>query len=499
MAALVCAFIAPAGASAALLSQVGSYSDPVYVTSDPSNPDRLFVVERAGTIQLTTPSGTSQFLDISGRVQSGYVEQWLLSMAFAPDFASSGLIYLYYVGTDSGKIHVAEVHASGDSADPATLRDVITIPHSDAPNHNGGQLQFGPDGYLYIGTGDGGGANDSTGAGNNAQNLGVRLGKLLRIDPRQSGSQSYSVPADNPFVGSPGAAPEIWSYGLRNPYRFSFDRATGDLVIGDVGQGVYEEVDYAAAPDGGRGVNFGWRCREGAHPNPDSRVPACTPPGAVDPVLEYTHSEGGCAITGGYVVRDPGLTELAGRYVYADYCAGQIRSAVLGAPSASDDRSEGLTVSQVSSFGEDACGRVYVASRTGAVSRFVDDTPTDCSAFGGAPPPDPSARCAVKLDGTDGKDRLAGGPGGQRIAGRGGADRIQGGSGDDCLDGGNGDDRLNGGPGNDSVRGGSGDDRISAADGDRDAITCGGGEDRVRADRKDRLRGCERVRRVDSK
>lgn len=494
VAALACAcsaVLAP-GAGAVSLDQVGSYDDPVFVTSDPAGSSRLFVVERSGRIQLTTRAGTSPFLDISSRVESDFVEQGLLSMAFAPDYATSHRFYVYYTGRDQGAIHVDEFQASGDSADPGTRREVITIPHSNAPNHNGGQLQFGPDGYLYIGTGDGGGSNDNTGDGNNSQNLAGRLGKLLRIDPRQSGSAPYTVPADNPFVGAAGVAPEIWSYGLRNPYRFSFDRETGDLTIGDVGQNAYEEVDFAAAPDGGRGANFGWRCREGLHPNPSGAI-ACNLPDAVDPVLEYIHSVGGCAITGGYVVRDAGLDELRGRYVYADYCVGQLRSTVLASPSAADDRPVGLSVTNPSGFGEDACGRVYVASLGGAVSRLVDGTPTDCTAFGESPPIDPAARCAENLDGSRGGDRLNGGAGGQRIDGKGGNDRLRGGSGDDCLIGGAGRDRLNGGAGEDGLRGGSGQDRISAADGERDVVDCGSGDDRARVDRSDRVRGCERV------
>lgn len=489
--ALVGAAAMPSAAGAVSLDQVGAYDEPVFVTSDPANPDRLFVVERKGRIELTTPSGTSQFLDISSLVESGFNEQGLLSMAFAPDYSSSGLFYVFYVQAGSGSLRVSELRASGNTANPATLRPVITIPHPTAPNHNGGQIQFGPDGYLYIGTGDGGFGDDPS---DNSQNLSVLLGKLLRIDPRGSAPGQYTVPADNPFAApSGGGRSEVWSYGLRNPYRFSFDRVTGDLTIGDVGQNQYEEIDFEPAPAGGRGANFGWRCREGLHPNPDDSI-ACDPPGAVDPVLEYTHSDG-CAITGGYVVRDAGLDELRGRYVYSDYCGGQLRSAVLAKPVATDDRPLGIGVDGPSSFGEDACGRVYVASLNGPVSRFVDGTPTDCTAFGGQPPVDPNARCAERLDGTAGNDTLNGGAGGQRIAGRGGEDRIKGGAGADCLDGGGGEDRVNGGSGEDKLVGGSGDDRINAADGERDEITCGRGADRVRADRADRVRGCERVRR----
>ncbi len=218
---------------------------------------------------------------------------------------------------------------------------MITVPHSDAQNHNGGQLQFGPDGYLYIGTGDGGGGGDPWENGQDRLEL---LGKLLRIDPRQGPTGAYSIPADNPYYGSTRERGEIWSYGLRNPYRFSFDRATGALAIGDVGQNVYEEVDYQAAPAAGRGINFGWDCREGLHAYAGTL--GCVGVAPTDPVLEYSHTAGGCSITGGYVVRDPGLTELAGRYVYADFCRAQLRSAVLSSPAASDDRAEGLCAQQ---------------------------------------------------------------------------------------------------------------------------------------------------------
>lgn len=507
-----------APASAAVLEPVGSYSQPVYVTSDPSDEDRLFVVERTGRILLTTPAGTSQFVDLrspDGPVNATAGEQGLLSIAFAPDFATSGLLYVYYTGFDQGAIHVGELRATGDIADPATLRNVITIPHAGATNHNGGQLQFGPDGYLYLGTGDGGGAGDPF---ENGQNLDSLLGKLIRIDPRRNGSQSYTVPPDNPLVGVAGAD-EIWSSGLRNPFRFSFDRLTGDLTIGDVGQNLYEEVDFAPASDGGgRGVNWGWDCREGAH---DFELMGCAGQTFTDPVLEYSRA-GGCSIDGGYVVRDPGLPELYGRYVYADFCAGVIRSALLAIPAASDDRSEALTVTRPVSFGEDACGRIYVVSIAGPVSRLGDGTPTDCAPPPPPPPPpppdpppagppgppadpdpppaDPYAEppslgdCGPVSSGSAGPDLLRGGKGGQDLLGRGGDDVLRGESGDDCIRGGRGRDIVRGGRGKDVLSGGVGDDRLRARDGERDVVACGAGRDRVVVDRKDRLRGCERVR-----
>jgi hypothetical protein len=470
-------------AEAVSLQSVGAYSEPVFVTSDPRDPDRLFIVERGGRIRLTTPTRTTTFTDLTPLVESGHSERGLLSMAFSPDFAVSGLFYLYYTGKSAGAIHIAELKADGGVASPATLRNVLTIPHREHPNHNGGQLQFGPDGYLYIGTGDGGGGGDPLESG---QDPGSLLGKILRIDPRRSGTQPYSVPPGNPFVGTAGR-PEVWSLGLRNPYRFSFDRATGALTIGDVGQNGWEEIDFAPAPAAGRGVNFGWDCREGRHPYEATGCPAG---GLTDPVLEYSHSTGGCAITGGYVVRDPGLEELAGRYVYADYCRGEIRSAVLTLPNATGDRSEGVDAGNPSSFGEDSCGRIYVASLTGEVSRLVDSTPTRCVTS-----PPPLEPCSQSVRGTRRDDVLSGGPGPQSIRGHGGDDRLRGAAGDDCVIGNLGDDRLDGGADRDVLRGGKGGDVLRSLDGVRDRISCGRGRDRARVDRIDRLEGCEKVRR----
>jgi glucose/arabinose dehydrogenase len=377
-----------AGSAAAVtLEPVGTYSAPVFVTSDPSDPDRIFVVEQEGRIQLTAGGQTTTFLDLTtvdpAIVESGgdVGEQGLLSMAFAPGYAVSGRFYVFYTGTDAGTLHVDELTASGDAADPATRREVITIPHPTFDGHNGGQLQLGPDGYLYISTGDGGGGGDP---GENAQDPDSLLGKILRIAPTPDGG--YTNPPDNPFVGAAGAD-EVWSYGLRNPWRFSFDRQTGDLFVGDVGQASWEEIDFDPVSLGsGRADNFGWDCYEGRN---DFETTGCPPlSSTTQPVLEYPNP-GLAAVTGGYVVRDPGLTELQGRYVYADFFAGEIRSFVPAVPDAVDDRSENLMVGNLSSFGEDACGRVYVASLSGPVYRLVDDTPTDCSAQP-TPSPEPS-------------------------------------------------------------------------------------------------------------
>jgi hypothetical protein len=232
-------------------------------------------------------------------------------------------------------------------------------------NHNGGLLLFGPDGRLYIGTGDGGGAGDRHGSIGNAQDLSSPLGKILRIDPRRSGSRPYTVPASNPFVGRSGARPEVYSYGLRNPWRFSFDRRTGDLAIGDVGQGAWEEISFVRRGDG-RGANFGWRPFEGnARFAEGERAP-----GHVRPVITLSHGDGNCSVTGGVVVRDRRVP-IRGRYVFGDFCKGEILSAKLRRPRARGLRRTGLQVDGLSSFGEDARGRVHVVSLNGPVFRLA--------------------------------------------------------------------------------------------------------------------------------
>ena len=347
----------------ARLVRVGRFAAPVYVTAPPGDRRRLFVVEQAGTIRVVRDGRklSRPFLDIRGDVLAGG-ERGLLSMAFPPDYGSSGRFYVYFTGRD-GDIRIQEFRrASADTADRSTRRQLLRIEHSQAGNHNGGQLQFGPDRLLYIGTGDGGGGGDTF---RNAQNKGRLLGKLLRVDPRRSGGRPYGIPATNPFRGSRGARGEVYSYGLRNPWRFSFDRATGAINIADVGQNAVEEVNYA--PRGGaRGRNFGWPKFEGRR-----RYEGGAAPGHLPPVIQRFHSQGSCSITGGYVVRDPGLRALRGRYVYSDICDGRILSARLQRGRATANRSTGLRVGSPSSFGEDARGRVYVASLNGPVFRLA--------------------------------------------------------------------------------------------------------------------------------
>ena len=370
------------------LAQIGSFASPTYVTGPPGDAGRVVVAQQGGTIRIVRNGVllAAPFLTVTGVHNAG--EQGLLSLAFAPDYATSGRLYVYY--NDAGScdatgancdVRIDEYRSTGagaDAVDPATRRLVLRIDHKKYPNNNGGQLQFGPDGFLYAGVGDGGSGGDPDG---NAQNRNTLLGKLLRIDPRPGGGAAYTSPPSNPFFGPAIGGDELWAYGLRNPWRFSFDRLTGDLVIGDVGQNEHEEVDFQPAGFGG-GANYGWNFYEGAARYSDPTGPQ--PSDYVPPVLTYDHVDGNCEITGGYVVRDAALPELAGRYLYADQCVGTVRSAVLGPGRASNDAAVGdpangaappLTVAQLDSFGEDAACRLYVVSRTGPVYRLTSTAP----------------------------------------------------------------------------------------------------------------------------
>jgi glucose/arabinose dehydrogenase len=346
-----------------LSAEAGGFSLPVHVTHAGDGTGRLFVVEQGGRIRILAGGTVSPdpFLDISSRVAC-CGEQGLLSAAFPPGFASKGYFYVNYTRVADGATVVARYRlfpGNDNAADPASEEIVLTVPQPFA-NHNGGQLAFGPDGHLYIGMGDGGGGGDPLGAG---QNPGTLLGKLLRIDT-ESGTVPYGVPADNPFVGAAGFLPEIWASGLRNPWRFSFDRQTGDLYVGDVGQGTLEEVDFQPAGSGG-GENYGWNVMEGANCFAGG---GCDPAGFSLPVAQYDHSLG-CSVTGGVVYRGAAFPALRGIYLFGDYCSGRIwglrmqgpgwENAVLFAPSAAP--------LNVSSFGEDEAGEVYVADYAGGV------------------------------------------------------------------------------------------------------------------------------------
>jgi len=345
---------------------LGRFSEPTYVAA-PRGDRRRFVVERAGRIRVVRRGRVlgTPFLDISDRVTTGG-ESGLLSMAFARDYSRSRRFWVYY--TDSqGFIQIDQFRASAGNpnrADPGSRRAVIRVAHHRF-NHKGGQLQVAPDGTLLAGFGDGGAGGDPD---ENAQNLSRMLGKMIRIRPGANGG--YSIPVDNPFRNRPGARPEIYAYGLRNPYRFSFDRRRGHLTIGDVGQNEIEEIDFVPGRSGGRapsgGYNFGWDTFEGR-----SRYESGAAPGHIAPVLQHTHGQGFCSITGGYVIRDRSLGRgWYGRYIYGDYCDGTLRLSQLRRPSASSRRT-GLSVGDLVSFGEDGRGRVYAVSLGGSVYRLA--------------------------------------------------------------------------------------------------------------------------------
>jgi Glucose / Sorbosone dehydrogenase len=401
---LVClaAVALPASAQGAVsLEPVGTFDGPIGIVSPPGDTSRLLVVERGGRVRLVK-NGVVQgapFLDISGLVDARFFESGLLSIALAPDYATTGRFYAYYTAAGSGAsltcshsttdadrcppIRIDEFRSSGgpaDSASAATRRPVMEISHPKYFNHYGGQLQFDRAGRLYIGVGDGGSGGDPD---KNAQNLQSPLGKILRIDPRQSGAASYTVPSDNPFLAVPDARREIWSYGLRNPFRFSFDRVQGDLTIGDVGQNRLEEIDFhARAAGAGAGRDFGWNRCEGNLSYPITGA-ACPLSGAnyVGPIHQYENTSPCRSVIGGYVSRDSSLEELLGRYVYSDFCTSQVRR--LNVPAGGGDT---LLVDRpdanASSFGEDACGRVYLAELySGAVSRLTDGSSACTSAL----------------------------------------------------------------------------------------------------------------------
>ncbi len=369
--ALAVALLGGAGAPAsaqgggAALEPIGDFEAPVYIENAPGAHKLLFVVEQPGAVRVIRKDRKLDrpFIDLSDRVLYDG-EQGLLSIAFDPRYERNRRFYLYYVNRD-GDIEVDSLKRKRHSsvrADPRSRRTVIEIGHPVNSNHNGGQLQFGPDGFLYLATGDGGSGGDPDG---NAQSPESLLGKLLRIDP--TAKAGYRSPPSNPFVGGAGRD-EIYATGLRNPYRFSFDSQSGDLLIGDVGQDDWEEVDRATR-ESARGANFGWDLFEGTHPFEGGGT---APAGYRPPILEYPSSGGNCAVTGGYVSRDRSNRALAGRYLYADFCAGQIRSLdPRAANPASTDAATGLDLVRPSSFGEGNRRRLYVASLEGPVYRIV--------------------------------------------------------------------------------------------------------------------------------
>ena len=353
----------PAGYSLNLEPVVTGLSSPVQMIDPNDGSGRLFVVQQTGQVVIVQDGVvTGTLMDISGQISTGS-EQGLLSIALHPDFAENGRFFIDYTDA-TGNTQIEEWKISADDpnlADPATATTILSV-EQPAENHNGGLLLFGPDGYLYIGLGDGGNQGDPNA---NGQNLGVLLGKILRIDiDKTDGDLPYAIPADNPFIDRADARSEIWAYGLRNPWRFSFDRETGDLYIGDVGQGEIEEANYQPAGEGG--LNYGWNTMEGTRCYLEAD---CDQTGLTLPFFEYYHSSGaGCSITGGYVYRGEAVASLSGGYIAGDYCTGYIWAVNPETGAATDGIESGLAIS---SFAEDAQGELYVVDLNGGLYKII--------------------------------------------------------------------------------------------------------------------------------
>ncbi len=334
------------------LTRLAGLEDPTALAFRAGDP-ALYATEQGGTVQAVRDGRTTVVADIGDRVLTGS-ERGLLGLAFSADGAT---LYLYWTAREpTGQVTIAAYPFADGRADVARQRVLVTIAHDRFGNHNGGQLAFGPDGFLYAGVGDGGGGGNPLKTALDTRSL---LGKVLRIDPaRPSGGRPYGIPAGNPFADGRDGAPEVWAFGLRNPWRFSWDRADGRLFIADVGQNAYEEVNMV--PGDRAGVNYGWNAREGLHPyNGGSR-----PAGAVDPIIELPHAGGVCSVTGGYVYRGSRIPGLAGRYVFTDYCDSELRA---GRPAQGGWVVESLGIEgrRVTTFGEDEAGELYVLDSSG--------------------------------------------------------------------------------------------------------------------------------------
>ncbi len=362
------------------------FSNPVYVTAPPGDTERLFVVEvKSGLIKIIKNGSVlaTPFVDLSSVITTDANERGLLGLAFHPNYESNGYFFVDYTGAN-GDTYVMRYKVSGgnpDLADPGSVKQILAVSQP-FNNHNGGMIAFGPEGYLFIGMGDGGSGGDP---GNRAQNGSLLLGKILRLDVDTPDGTPYTIPGDNPFVNDPNVRDEIWATGVRNPWRYSFDRGNGDLYIADVGQSNWEEIDFQGYGTGG-GQNYGWRCYEGNHPY---NTTDCGPSGDyVFPIQEYDHSLG-CSITGGYVYRGCANTALQGTYFYGDFCSGRIWSFQYDGSAITDftertaelDPSGSLSIDMISSFGEDGRGELYIVDYSdGEIYRIVrSDGNTDCS------------------------------------------------------------------------------------------------------------------------
>jgi uncharacterized repeat protein (TIGR01451 family) len=358
-----------------LTSPIGGFAQPVVITHANDGSGRLFVVEQPGRIRIIKNGAllATSFLDIGTRITSGG-ESGLLGLAFPPGFSTKQYFYIFYTNL-SGDLVIARYRVSAASADVADANSeqiVLTIPHPTNENHNGGQLAFSArDGFLYIGVGDGGAGNDPP---NNAQNPNVLLGKILRIDVETGSPATYTIPASNPFATSTSVRREIWALGMRNPWRFSFDRSTNDLYVADVGQNAIEEVNFQPAASAG-GENYGWRVFEGTRCT-NLNPPACTAGGFTPPVVEYPHSLG-CSVTGGYVYRGASFARMQGLYFYGDFCSGRIWG--MRQETGIWQTTELLdTTLNISTFGEDEAGNLYVADyTTGTIYNVADDVPRE--------------------------------------------------------------------------------------------------------------------------
>lgn len=336
---------------------VDAITAPTDIQNAGDGTGRLFILEQPGLIRILQNGQILEtpFLDISNRVGSAGSEQGLLGLAFHPSFSQNGYFFVNYTD-QNGNTHISRFSANGDNTDPSTEKNLLII-QQPFPNHNGGALAFGPDGYLTIGLGDGGSAGDPYG---NAQSRNTLLGKLLRLDVDQG--EPYAIPNDNPYASSAELYKEIWATGLRNPWRFSFDRLTGDLWIGDVGQNLWEEIDFIPAGTPG-GINFGWNKMESIHPFRGSNQPEYTAP-----VAEYPHGSE-CSVSGGYVYRGAALPAWQGVYLYGDYCSG----AIWGLPSPPQGALPVLLFQsgfKISTFGIDETGELYIADYNGAIYRL---------------------------------------------------------------------------------------------------------------------------------
>ena len=387
---VLAAAAAPSEAQVQTQRVASGLSRPVFATAPAGDPDRLFVLEKAGRIRIIT-NGVLQatpFLNIVGDVQNSGNEQGLLGLAFDPDYGTNGFFYVYHIagpGAGNSVIRRYTVTSNPDSADAGSRHKVLKIPQTQT-NHNGGTIAFGPDGYLYLGLGDGGGANDTN---DRAQNGLEFLGKLLRIDvngddfPADS-LQNYAIPPDNPYRTDPGFLSEIWSYGWRNPYRFSFDQGTGDIYFADVGQNCWEEIDIQPASSVGR-ENWGWNLMEGMHcfdkTSPFNCNPGgCNPAALKLPVHEYPHG-GRCSVTGGFVYRGVDIPAMDGVYFFADYCSRQIWTFRWDGANVNEftertaelDPIDGSTIGNITGFGEDGRGELYICDDSGQVFKILPD------------------------------------------------------------------------------------------------------------------------------